>query len=289
MLDSYLLEELATFAQEGSFAATARKLKITQPSVTRGMQKLEDEIGVPLFNRQINQVTLTPAGKIAAQKAAQIVQLNQDLLTSVQKYAANHGKIMVASNAPGPIILMKELIRKTDSHFKIADEPVDIDQIPELLRNRKYKLIISNQEIQTDDIESYFIGYEKLNVRLDKFTYLANSTSLQFKQLANMNFIVFDDIGPWKEVIQDHIDNAHFLYQAQRLAMTEIAKYSNFPYFSTNITEQYPKGLLDENDDRITIPISDDAAKMDFYVSYLTENRREAQAAIKEISQTWPK
>lgn len=287
MLDNYLLEELATFAQEGSFAATARKLKITQPSITRGMQKLEDEIGVALFERHTNKVVLTPAGKIAAQKAAQMVQLNNDLLDSVRNYAANHEKIMVASNAPGPIIIINELSRTVNPRFQVNPVPIATNDIAALLRNNKYNLIISNQEIQSDDIESYFLGYEKLSVNLDKFTYLANQTSIQFSQLANMTFIVMDDIGPWKKIIDDHIPGAKFLYQAQRIAMTEITKYSKFPYFSTNATSVYPNGL-DENDDRVTIPISDQAAQMDFYASYLKTNRHDAQAAIKDITEIWP-
>ncbi|MBU7540823.1 LysR family transcriptional regulator [Levilactobacillus brevis] len=40
MLDNHLLEELATFAQTKTLAETATKLNITQPTVTRGMQKI---------------------------------------------------------------------------------------------------------------------------------------------------------------------------------------------------------------------------------------------------------
>ena len=51
MIDNYLLEELITFAKYKTLAKTAAELNITQPTVTRGMQKLEDELGVHLFDR----------------------------------------------------------------------------------------------------------------------------------------------------------------------------------------------------------------------------------------------
>lgn len=51
MIDNYLLEELITFAKYKTLAKTAAELNITQPTVTRGMQKLEDELGVQLFDR----------------------------------------------------------------------------------------------------------------------------------------------------------------------------------------------------------------------------------------------
>jgi len=37
MIDPYLLEELATFANTGTLAKTAEQLNVTQPTVTRGM------------------------------------------------------------------------------------------------------------------------------------------------------------------------------------------------------------------------------------------------------------
>ncbi|MCY7178455.1 hypothetical protein BA718_03570 [Streptococcus gallolyticus subsp. gallolyticus] len=51
MIDDYLLEALVAFAKYGTLSATAEHLMVTQPTVTRGMQKLEDELGVTLFKR----------------------------------------------------------------------------------------------------------------------------------------------------------------------------------------------------------------------------------------------
>lgn len=51
MIDNYLLEELVSFKKYKTLAATAKHLMITQPTVTRGMQKLEEELGVEIFDR----------------------------------------------------------------------------------------------------------------------------------------------------------------------------------------------------------------------------------------------
>ncbi len=42
--------------------------------------------------------------------------------------------------------------------------------------------------------------------------YLANSQQVSFKDLAGLSFVVLNDIGPWKEIIQKYIPNAKFLY-----------------------------------------------------------------------------
>lgn len=58
MIDPRLLEELVAFAESGTLSGAAEKLHLTQPTVTRGMQKLESELGVALFNRSGNTKSL---------------------------------------------------------------------------------------------------------------------------------------------------------------------------------------------------------------------------------------
>ncbi|MSE06539.1 LysR family transcriptional regulator, partial [Lactobacillus salivarius] len=66
MIDNYLLEELVAFSEHKTLAAAAKYLNVTQPTITRGMQKIENELQVTLFNRQKNRITLTDVGKVAA-------------------------------------------------------------------------------------------------------------------------------------------------------------------------------------------------------------------------------
>mgnify|MGYP002225271715 FL=1 len=42
---------------------------VTQPTVTRGMQKLENELGVTLFKRTPNRISLTETGQLAAKES----------------------------------------------------------------------------------------------------------------------------------------------------------------------------------------------------------------------------
>ena len=88
MIDNYLLKELVTFASEKTLAKTAEKLNVTQPTVTRWMQKLEDELGIQLFDRQPNRIILTDTGKLAAEKATEVLAVNRNFFHQLQNYAA---------------------------------------------------------------------------------------------------------------------------------------------------------------------------------------------------------
>ncbi|MCD8255589.1 MAG: LysR family transcriptional regulator, partial [Oscillospiraceae bacterium] len=65
MLNLYELEQLTAFARYGTLSKTAEELHISQPTLTRTMQHLETEFGVPLFVRGMNRRPLNEAGRKA--------------------------------------------------------------------------------------------------------------------------------------------------------------------------------------------------------------------------------
>jgi len=286
LIDNYLLEELVTFEKFGTLAATAEELMVTQPTVTRGMQKLEDDLGVQIFDRQPNRISLTETGKLAAQEAQKALDANQQFYNSVRKFDFSHRITNIGSVAPGPIILMNNLQNLPDN-VKINQTMVKPDSVEETLVNRDCSMVLTNQEFETPGIESLYIGTETLSANLDKFMDIASLNSVTFDQLKGLSFVVLNDIGIWKDIIQKEIPNAKFMYQEQRDSFSEITKYSNFPYFSTNISTIDLK--RNEDDDRVQIPISDESATMDLYATYLKEEKQPLVPLIKEITTAWNK
>ena len=69
MIDLKTLEQLVIFSHTGTLCETAKKLHISQSTLTRGMQKLESEFGVCLFIRTKNSLSLSEAGTLAAAEA----------------------------------------------------------------------------------------------------------------------------------------------------------------------------------------------------------------------------
>lgn len=79
-------------------------LKITQPSVTRGMKRLEQELGVQLFDRsQSNRIILNDTGKIAVKEAKKLLAAKEDFVEKILNYDCAKRKIIVESVAPGPL------------------------------------------------------------------------------------------------------------------------------------------------------------------------------------------
>ncbi len=76
MLDGVSLDQLRTFiaaVDEGSFSAASRKLLRSQSVVSETVSNLEDQIGVPLFDRSGRYPRLTPAGVVLLADARSII------------------------------------------------------------------------------------------------------------------------------------------------------------------------------------------------------------------------
>jgi DNA-binding transcriptional LysR family regulator len=68
-----------------SFTKGAQKLRLAQPSLTRQIRGLEEEIGVRLLDRTRMGVSLTPEGKSFLVDAKRVLHLSGEIVESVQR------------------------------------------------------------------------------------------------------------------------------------------------------------------------------------------------------------
>jgi len=68
-VDLRQLTALVTVAEVGSVTKAARLLHLVQPAVTRQIRTLEEEVGVPLFDRTRQGMVLTAAGEVLVDRA----------------------------------------------------------------------------------------------------------------------------------------------------------------------------------------------------------------------------
>src|SRR5690606_4872771 len=75
MVELYLIRYFIAVIEAGGFTKAAASLNITQPTLSAGIRKLEDGLGVTLFERSGRRVFLTPAGTRFLVRAREIMQL----------------------------------------------------------------------------------------------------------------------------------------------------------------------------------------------------------------------
>ena len=80
-----LLRYFLTVAKEQSFTKAAEQLHITQPTLSRQMTALEDELGIALFLRNGKRTTLTDEGILLKRRALEILNLEEKTLKELKE------------------------------------------------------------------------------------------------------------------------------------------------------------------------------------------------------------
>ncbi len=93
--DFHQLSHFIAVAKAGNFTQAAVEIGISQPALSRSVQKLENKIGEPLFERRPRGVKLTELGSFFLVRANQIRDLVDDTFKEVTE-AGNRGLVRLA-------------------------------------------------------------------------------------------------------------------------------------------------------------------------------------------------
>jgi LysR family transcriptional regulator, regulator for genes of the gallate degradation pathway len=94
------LRALSAFAEAGSFAAAARRLGQTEPSVQRAAREIERLTGLPLFDGVYRNLRLTPAGELLAAGASLALKEIATAHAELREHAGHYDGRLVIGTLP---------------------------------------------------------------------------------------------------------------------------------------------------------------------------------------------
>jgi DNA-binding transcriptional LysR family regulator len=132
-----LLRSLQVFvavAESGSMSVAARSLHMTVSAISQQLRKLEQDIGLSLFNRNTRNLSLTEAGGIYYDTSVQMLkaaELAQEQIETLQDAPSGKVKIIAPEGFGGgllsrPIHKLCEEFPKISVSLTVTDEPKDI-------------------------------------------------------------------------------------------------------------------------------------------------------------------
>lgn len=122
------LRALVAVVEEGSFSAAARKLRRVQSAVSTAMSNLEDQLGVPIWDRSTRVATLTDQGQ-AVLAAARRVLLEVDGLKRLTAgmVMGLEASVSLCVDALFPLTALTELCSGFARAFPAVDLRVDTE------------------------------------------------------------------------------------------------------------------------------------------------------------------
>lgn len=132
--------EMAIFVRAvelGGFSAAARECCMTPSAVSKLVQRLEERLGVRLFNRSTRQLQLTPEGCLFHERAVRILADMDDAERQAAAGDAPAGRIRVnASSSFATHVLMPRLPEFLGSFPNIAVDIIQTDAVVDLMAER---------------------------------------------------------------------------------------------------------------------------------------------------------
>ncbi|PPL18946.1 LysR family transcriptional regulator [Microterricola pindariensis] len=133
------LRSFIVLADELHFSRAAEHLNMTQPPLSRQIQKLEGELGFSLFDRSKKSVRLTAAGAAFRDEAAKILSIAEASRNTARRIADGEaGEIKIGITATGIMGLLGDILANIDAvapELRVdIHEMVSRDQIAAVLR-----------------------------------------------------------------------------------------------------------------------------------------------------------
>lgn len=279
MLETYLLEQLVAVSKCGTLSAASEYLHLSQPALSRSMKKLEDLMGVSLFERGKNKISLNENGLLATEMAQKILEQQQELVERVRAFDRSRRTITLGSCAPIPVWELLPLLNRTFPEMTIASELKDDDTLLHGLFNEIYQLVVLRQEPKDDAIYSQYLGNEQLYISLPPAHPLSGFHQLEMKDLDSQTFLLYSQIGFWYDLCVEKMPNARFLLQNEYEVFGELATASALPCFTTNLGMK--RGGVPEN--RKIIPLIDEEANVKYYHACLKKDKEKLMPFLKNI------
>ena len=280
MFELYQLEQLLAFAECGTLSGAAERLHLSQPALSRSMQRLEAELQVSLFDRQKNKIEFNENGRMAAEYARQVMEKCQDMILRVQAFDRSQRTILIGSCAPAPIWEIVPILTNLYAERTISSELRENDVLLQGLRDDVYQLIILPFSIEENGISCVKYGEEHLYFSLPPAHPLSGSAGLFMKDLNGETMLLRNHLGFWRELTDRKMPDTRFLEQ-EDVAFEELVRSSALPSFATDVVLRRAGNPTN----RVNIPILDKEANVTYYCLYKPHGRNDLSAFINTLRQ----
>ena len=150
-----------TVANAGNISKAAKELYISQPAISKSIQKLEENLGCKLFSRSSRGVVLTDEGQLLyghVKEAFETLTLGEDKLKRSIDLGVGHLQIGVSSTLCKFVLLpyLKEFIRQ-NPHISISINCQSTNETLDLLDENKIDIGLIGKPDNLKNINFYYL------------------------------------------------------------------------------------------------------------------------------------
>ena len=197
-METKLMKEFIILAEVCSFQEAAERLYISSSALSKHVKTMEEEVGVPLFDRTTRNVKLTKYGDIFYEYAKQMVKLYNECSADLDNLRVNQDSRLSIGFLPKfePSGIVEMLSDFATERPDLTVHMVATNQPKGLLQSRRCNFVFTNDDCAKDHAISSFL-YKTANL-VAVFSHdhpLAGESSVTAEQLRDEELIMHSDFS----------------------------------------------------------------------------------------------
>ncbi|MGY0694122.1 LysR family transcriptional regulator [Virgibacillus sp. FSP13] len=194
-MDIQHLNYFVEVAKQKNFTKASQVLHVSQPSISKMIKSLEEELQVTLLDRSERKLELTDAGKVVFEQAVEILHMMEDVYASVDELVhVRKGSIKVGLMPTLGVMLFPDVLAGFRKKYKQIDIHL-VEYSAKLLEQKvvqgEVDLGITVLPVNSETFGIIPISSDELVVIVDREHWLSERKSACLSELKHESFIFF--------------------------------------------------------------------------------------------------
>ena len=193
-MDFYFLEHMLALAKHKNFTKASEEMNISQSALSQRIAKLEDELGVKLFERTTRTLHILPAGEAFIEYAKNIMEEYRHAKNTMEAHKeAQYGTLIIGGfpvvssyNVIGLIANFARMYPKVKLIYKEAD----CFDLIEMLRTYEIDMAFFHRQIKEPDLSYHDLMSDEIVIIVNEKHPFAKNNNIHLSEAKNENFIL---------------------------------------------------------------------------------------------------
>lgn len=227
-------------AKDGSFSKAAKKLYVSQPSLSQCIKRIESELNTTLIDRSCTPLVLTEAGKIFLEEVQKIQLIRENIIQKIADFSNfNKGHVLIGSSHTRSAWLMSQILPKFFQKYSgIKVDVVDHStaELGEYARSGEVDFALVYEPINDGMLRSIPVMDERVLLAVPLNHSLAikykGKKKISFRELHNMPVVtlqktrkmryIFDELCERTSTVPEIVFEANSIVLAAELTINDV-------------------------------------------------------------------
>ncbi len=260
-------------AEHGNFTTASEKCFVTQPTLSMQVQKLEEELGVTIFNRSTKPLQVTEVGEKVLNQARKIIEEStrmNDVISEEKGVIGGTLKVGIIPTVTSTLLpLFLNIFTKKHKNVDLKIEEFNTETIIQKLEDNTIDCAIAATPLSNNKIVERPLYYEPFVAYVPKHHSLSGNKYLEIDDLTNGDLLILQDGHCFRNQVLNicSLEDLNKQYELKSGSFETLINLSNNGPWMTIIPYLHSNNLSPKNIENV-IPFQDPAPAREISMIY---------------------